>query len=41
MKLYKYINNWIDIKDYTCCYFVDKIKFKDFDLNNILTDENS
>ena len=31
----------IDIKDRICYYFEDRIKFEDFDLDNILIDEKS
>ena len=31
----------INIKNHTCYYFDDQIKFKDFDLDNILIDEKS
>ena len=31
----------IDIKNCTCCYFNNIIKFEDFDLDNILMNEKS
>ena len=31
----------INIKNRSCCYFHDIIKFEDFDLENILIDEKS
>ena len=31
----------INVKNHTCYYFDDQIKFKDFDLDNILIDEKS
>ena len=30
-----------NIKNRTCCYFDDIIKFEDFDLDNIFMEENS
>ena len=31
----------VRIKNLTCHYFNDRIKFEDFDFDNILIDENS